>query len=195
MSSDRVNDDFDDELLSAYVDGELTAEERAAVEARLQGDPRAARLVTELRSLSKAINSLPRETLGEDLRLRVQAEIEEARSAAAAEVLPMTPPYDRWNGLRRGLWWSAAAIAATVALVMMTPKNATRKERDIAQREEEVGHPSAKANKKLADDEVPPGLAGSMRAMNGPKPALAPAAGVQPPGPADQSRPATSEET
>jgi anti-sigma factor RsiW len=37
-------------LLSAYVDGELTAPERQAVEARLAADPGAARLVEDLRA-------------------------------------------------------------------------------------------------------------------------------------------------
>ena len=61
MTLDNANDEFDDELLSAYVDDELTAEERATVEERLRCDPEAARLVEELRVLSKSLQAMPRE--------------------------------------------------------------------------------------------------------------------------------------
>jgi anti-sigma factor RsiW len=169
MDSGPSNDDFDDELLSAYVDGEVTAAERAAVEARLAADPQAARLVTALRSLSKAVKSLPRERLGHDLRLLVEADIEEARSAAAAEIVPVTPPYDRWAGLRRGMLWSAVAIAATIALVMLTPEETGVDERKVAQVDV-----TKKANKDenqgaAGKDSPPRGMMGSMRAAGGPE--------------------------
>jgi anti-sigma factor RsiW len=47
--------DLDDELLSAYIDNELSAEERAAVEARLASDPAAQQLLHELRSVSQSV--------------------------------------------------------------------------------------------------------------------------------------------
>jgi hypothetical protein len=134
MGNDQNNDDFDDELFSAYVDDELTADERALVEARLRSDSNAAQMVEELRSLSSAIKSLPRETLGRDLRAEVQADIDRAKAAAADDkhLLPPTAPYDRWAGYRRGLVWSAIAIAATLMLVMMTPEQAGQNERTVA---------------------------------------------------------------
>ncbi|WP_428307148.1 anti-sigma factor family protein [Lacipirellula sp.] len=124
MTAQGNNDDeFDDELLSAYVDGELTAAERARVEERLRNDPLAAALVDELRSLSNEIQRLPREPLGLDLRASVLAEIDQARADLATHgpaTLP-EPPIDRWAGIRRGLVWSALAIAATVVIAIFQP--------------------------------------------------------------------------
>ena len=94
MMAQTNHDDFDDELLSAYVDGELTAAERALVEERLGRDPAAAALVDELRGLSSAIKSLPPQTLGRDLRAGVLAEIDEARADLAKHgpaTLPTAP--------------------------------------------------------------------------------------------------------
>jgi anti-sigma factor RsiW len=39
MSDKDSNYDLNDELLSAYLDGELSADQRAAVEARVASDP------------------------------------------------------------------------------------------------------------------------------------------------------------
>ncbi len=143
MTAGNANDEFDDELLSAYVDGELTAAERALVEERLRSDPTAAALVDELRSLSSAIKALPRETLGRDLRAGVLAEVTQAQSdldshgptaQSHLQSLP-SPPIDRWPGIRRGLLWSALAIAATVLIAVFQPTELARDERDLARAE------------------------------------------------------------
>ena len=54
------------------------------MEERLRSDPMAAALVDELRSLSSAIKSLPRETLSRDLRVGVLAEVEQAQADSDA---------------------------------------------------------------------------------------------------------------
>lgn len=140
MMAQTNHDDFDDELLSAYVDGELTAAERALVEERLRNDPTAAALVDELRSVSNAIKSLPRETLGRDLRAGVLAEVAQAQAdlnshgptaQSHATTLPLTP-VDRWAGIRRGLAWSALAIAATVLIAVFQPAELAQDERELA---------------------------------------------------------------
>jgi hypothetical protein len=118
------HDEFDDELLSAYVDGELTASERALVEERLRTDPHAAQLVDELRALSSAIKSLPRETLGRDLRASVQAEVDGARADSNADsnhrhIVPLSEPLDPPRGFRRGFIWSTIAIAAALMLMFV----------------------------------------------------------------------------
>jgi hypothetical protein len=137
MMAQTNHDDFDDELLSAYVDGELTAAERALVEERLRSDPAAAALVEELRSLSSTIKSLPRETLGRDLRAGVLAEVDQARADLdqhGPTTLP-TAPVDRWAGIRRGLVWSALAIAATVLIAVFQPAEVDQDERELARAE------------------------------------------------------------
>lgn len=48
-----------DELLSAYLDGELTAAEQAEVERLLATDPAARQLLDELRTLSATLQALP----------------------------------------------------------------------------------------------------------------------------------------
>ncbi|MBA4104244.1 MAG: hypothetical protein C0485_00675 [Pirellula sp.] len=199
MTAGNANDDFDDELLSAYVDGELTAAEHALVEERLRSDPTAAALVDELRSLSSAIKSLPRETLGRDLRAGVLAEVEQARAdldshGPAAQshstTLPLTP-VDRWSGIRRGLVWSALAIAATVLIAVFQPAELAQDERELARAEkrqaavakadaeieqlerrlrasdgvkEESGDQLAAAKDAAEAEGLPPGLRGSLGA-------------------------------
>jgi hypothetical protein len=199
MTAGNANDEFDDELLSAYVDGELTAAERALVEERLRSDPTAAALVDELRSLSSAIKSLPRETLGRDLRAGVLAEVEQARAdldshGPAAQshstTLPLTP-VDRWAGIRRGLVWSALAIAATVLIAIFQPAELAQDERELARAEkrqaavvkadaeveqlerrlrasqdakEESGDQLAAAKDAAEAEGLPPGLRGSLGA-------------------------------
>jgi len=188
MMAQINHDEFDDELLSAYVDGELTAAERSQVEARLRNDPAAAALVEELRSLSSTIKSLPRETLGRDLRAGVLAEVEQARADLERHgpaTLPMEP-VDRWQGIRRALVWSALAIAATVVVAVFQPAEVEQEGRDLARAEKreaeveqldrserqlraigEVGAPASTdelaEGTLVADAEaLPPGLRGSM---------------------------------
>ncbi len=68
MSEQEFQHESDDELLSAYLDGELTDEERAAVEARIANDPDAQQLLQQLRGVSQAVQKLPLEPVGRDLR-------------------------------------------------------------------------------------------------------------------------------
>ena len=59
MNGNDHQHELDDELLSAYIDGELSDSERAAVEARLASDPEAQHLLHQLRSVSQDVQSLP----------------------------------------------------------------------------------------------------------------------------------------
>lgn len=183
--------DFDDELLSAYVDGELTAAECALVEERLRTDPAAAALVEELRGLSAAVKSLPREALGRDLRAAILAEASETRAdleahaPARADQFEPLPPHNHWPGIRRGLVWSTFAIAATLLVSLFQPAERDRDPVTLAKAEREVKsaapanrfeeHSGAaqekltdgegEANDRLAaDDRLPPGLRGGMSA-------------------------------
>ena len=66
-----MNNVPENELFSAYLDGELTAEEQAQIERSLAASPQARQLLEELRALSSTLQSLPVHKLDEDLSQRV----------------------------------------------------------------------------------------------------------------------------
>jgi len=103
-----------DELLSAYVDGELSEELRAQVEERLRADPEARRMVAELRQLSEVLGALRREAVGHDLRASVLEQGEKSLSHRA-----FAPR--RWM-------WAGLAVAATLALAVFLPEKQQPKE-------------------------------------------------------------------
>ncbi|MEN6450080.1 MAG: hypothetical protein ABFC96_06290 [Thermoguttaceae bacterium] len=115
-----MNDLSRNELLSAYVDGELTAAEQAKVERLLASDPAARQLVDELRALSATLQSLPQEKLGEDLtgavlqaagrRMITEGEPEEAAAVPLAREV-----FQRFLS-RRTLGWLAVTAAIAVAI-------------------------------------------------------------------------------
>ncbi len=58
-----MNDPLQDERISAYLDGEMTAQERAEFERLLADDPERRQLLDELRVLSSTLGGLPKQTL------------------------------------------------------------------------------------------------------------------------------------
>ncbi len=70
----------DDALLAAYVDGELSPEAEAAVEARLRSDPAARAEVDELRKLVAVVSELPQVEPPEDFADRVVRKLRRARA-------------------------------------------------------------------------------------------------------------------
>ncbi|MDZ4657886.1 MAG: zf-HC2 domain-containing protein [Bythopirellula sp.] len=115
------NTNLDDELLSAYVDGELTAAERAVVEARLKSDPAARELVAEIQALSGTLRSLPKLAATEDVRSAVLGQVTDKQPVALPEYRP---------GPLRRLVWPALAIAA--ALVLMFTQEDRPENGDLA---------------------------------------------------------------
>jgi anti-sigma factor RsiW len=67
MSDFRPHPERGDELLSAYLDDDLSPEERVAVEARLAEDAQAREMLHQLRAVSQAVQGLPQEIVGHDL--------------------------------------------------------------------------------------------------------------------------------
>lgn len=67
------------ELLSAYVDGEVTANERAVVEGALRTDPQARQLLEELRRTAAAVSALPRHAAPASLAVDLDAQLERAQ--------------------------------------------------------------------------------------------------------------------
>jgi anti-sigma factor RsiW len=135
MSDYEPQPELDDELLSAYLDDELSPAERAAVEARLSDDPSAQQLLHQLRSVSEAVQALPQEVVGHDMRQSILSKAELAReSAAIPGLLAVGEHADASNGeaaatldaapkftfgqTRRGWVWASLAIAAALLIMV-----------------------------------------------------------------------------
>lgn len=96
--------------LSAYLDGELSPDERAEVEAWLDADPQARRLLDELRAISGAVHALPRARASEELLGNLRTRLE--REA----LLDNSAPPEAIRRASSGSWGSWLAAAAVIAL-------------------------------------------------------------------------------
>jgi anti-sigma factor RsiW len=122
----------ENELLSAYLDGELTAEEQARVEQWLAGSPAARQLLEEMRALSATLQSLPAAKIEESLSQRVLRAAERRMLTEPAPLEPSAPepsapqPASLSIGrrlLQPRLWlWPAAALAVGLALWIGGPE-------------------------------------------------------------------------
>jgi hypothetical protein len=126
-----MSDVPENELFSAYLDGELTAEEQADMEKLLAESPRARQLMEEMRALSSTLQSLPVHRLEENLSERIlrQAErrmLSEPPSSPdgapivsqAGSAMEPTPGLLRRLLRPRNLVWPVIAVA--VALMIWT---------------------------------------------------------------------------
>lgn len=123
----------DKESLSAYIDGELSAREREAIDRLVAESSEAKRELEHFRSLSALIKCLPQEQAPPEFRSRVLQAAElgslldepagaaPAQSAAATEQSRSPVSAARPTGARKSVWWPAAAILAAAAglLVMI----------------------------------------------------------------------------
>lgn len=169
----------DDELLSAYLDGELSEEERARVEQMLAEQPEARQLLDELRALSGGFEALPRHRLEADFASRVlraaerelltedtlgDAPAASPRSAASssndgtdssARDHAIRPAERRpfaidWKRWRRPLAWAGAAMAAGLLLMVME-----RGRPNVAPIGQVAHAPKAGADFREADEAAP----------------------------------------
>jgi hypothetical protein len=132
------------ELLSAYLDGELTAAEQAEVERLLATNPAARRLFDELHALSATLQALPQQKLGEDLsqkvlriaerRMLTEGEPGEELSSDAPVPLKRSIAQRFFN--RRAVFW----LGLTAAIAVMIT---------IHDRQQQ-GNPAMKANREVA---------------------------------------------
>jgi len=129
-----MKEPFDQELLSAYLDGELTAAEQARVERLLAENPKAKQLLDELRALSATLQSLPQEKIGENLAPYVlrQAERELLTGSRPAAAAPSRLREMISHMLsRRALAWAGAAVAIAV-IFTISEHHQRRQQRDRA---------------------------------------------------------------
>ncbi|MEN6366274.1 MAG: zf-HC2 domain-containing protein [Thermoguttaceae bacterium] len=163
-----------DELLSAYLDGELNDAERAEVERRLADDPAAARLLEQLRSVRRVVQSLPREPLGENLTQQV---IEEAERRRGGSFRPM-PPARSWSERflnRRVIAWASLTliVGAAIAIHERWQKGSFIGEKPVKEVARADGPESwnrKPANEKLERDDAfrPPAMQAAPRTPSSP---------------------------
>jgi anti-sigma factor RsiW len=136
--SDTSDRPLELDMLSAYLDGELTADERRAVEARLTESAEWREELAEVQSARAIVRALvPREAPpGFWDRVLTHVEAVAAEDESAAPVLPAPVPIGaarehRTRAKRRGarVGWlvgAAAAVAALVVVVVLPSRNAVR---------------------------------------------------------------------
>ena len=121
------HDQISDELISAYLDGELDSRQHAQVEQLLDSEPRYQQMLEELRTLRETLQSVPRRRLDAGFHERVLRKAEQ-RSAAATQVTPAGKSASGdgrgrpSGGFLRGLVWAAAAVAAAILLSILGPE-------------------------------------------------------------------------
>ena len=112
-------------MLSAYLDGELTDAERAAVEQRLASDPAAQQVVDELRAVSKTLRGLPPAVAGGGFTESVLRRVEAAQRVAPAsseDAAPTAVPTRLPFGRSPRAWlWAGLAVAAALMLTVVLP--------------------------------------------------------------------------
>jgi hypothetical protein len=109
-----------DELLSAYLDGELSASQRSEVEDRLAANLTDRELLAELQALRQEVAALPRYQARRDFVDRVVAAATKAKAEQDAANTPLEPVSSKRK--RRAAYYVLPAIAAAAALlVMMAP--------------------------------------------------------------------------
>jgi anti-sigma factor RsiW len=110
-------------LLAGYVDGELTATERSAVEAWLQRDPGAAAELEAQRDLLRLWPTIPPPEPSPFTWARALTGITAGLALAGAAVSPVVvraakSPARRPGWVRAGLRWTGAAAAVLLVLVL-----------------------------------------------------------------------------
>ena len=123
----------ENELFSAYLDGELTAEEQAEVDRLLTRSPSARQLMDELRAISANLQTLPAHQLGEDLgeqvlraaekRMLCEPVVPRELGQRATASIPSTAERTLKSIVRRiiaprNLFWPAVAVAVFVILTL-----------------------------------------------------------------------------
>jgi hypothetical protein len=106
--------EFPDELLSAYLDGELTADERSVVERHLAESQADRQLLGELQSLKRDLAALPQAKVDAGFADRV---VEAALAAKASSSVVATRPV-REPGAQRWSYAAAAIVAVAASLLL-----------------------------------------------------------------------------
>ncbi len=159
---------YHEELIGAYLDGELTGDELRTVERLLAESEEARQLLDELRSLQSGLRSLPKHSLGEEFSQAVLRRTERAvlsgrdadqdpagsskpESANAPSPFAARDAADRSAALKRRVTWSVLAVAAAVLIMIFVPP--TSENRQTASHDDEqkaeTGSPTANSDARI----------------------------------------------
>jgi hypothetical protein len=110
---ETMQNQFHEELISAYLDGVLSDDERARVEQLLASDTECQRTLREFELVRQSLQRLPHESLNIDLRNRVMAELGLASAAPQAST---AKPATQWVIIAMSLV-AAATILFALSIV------------------------------------------------------------------------------
>lgn len=156
-----MSEPIPEELLSAYLDGELSSEELVRVEQHLEQDAESRRTLAELHEIRDALKSLPAETLTHDFAARIVGQIAASSRNVHANAAKVPDPTVRRaaNRSRTRLATILAAVAAMIVIgawgirYLPAPKIASRpKEKTLDPQQE--SRAEAVASESLADDKM-----------------------------------------
>ena len=122
MNEMNPQESLPEELLSAYLDGELPSDERARVEAWLASNAEHRRLFDDLQAIRRELQALPQQSLDAAFSDRVLATIRLRNGELAKPVAEIKPNYSSpaQRTLSMPAWrWFAAGMAASLATVLL----------------------------------------------------------------------------
>ena len=124
-----MNEKIPEELISAYIDGELTSDEQVRVEQALLEDPRSQQLFEDLQALHDRLQAIPRSEPSQDYTQQILRRAERAiltgTSTASGEeattaVRPAKPGAQANQPANlKHLIWASTALAATLMLALL----------------------------------------------------------------------------
>jgi len=114
-----MNSSEQEKLISAYVDGQLEADDQLRAEQLLEESEEARQLLSEFRALGETLRSLPSVTLGSEFSDEVLRQAERAKADLAKPLAD--PPHHEPRTWRRSIVWSCLAVAAAVLVMVLAP--------------------------------------------------------------------------
>jgi len=113
----KSNPEFTDELISAYLDGELSDQQRRIVEQEMEREPRYRQMFDELVALRNTLHSLPQHQLDAAFHEGV---MERVLKGEPTTPKPAVDPSISRDPMWRRFVWSGAAIAAAILVMVLT---------------------------------------------------------------------------
>jgi len=147
MSNPSFSDPVSDEILSAYIDGELSATEVLAVERWLKSSPQARQKLADFQRLSGLLQDLPQEELPEEFASQVMAQAERQM------LLPVSRRLSVPSIARRVRFW-AVSVGLPVAAACLLIAIQWNRPKDAQEFAEAIPGPAPISPKAIASNEL-----------------------------------------